>query len=348
MNGKIIWLFRFILGFVFILSAISKLFPIEAFDLVIVNQGIANWNLAPYLSRFIISVELFLGVSFFINPFVKKISIPFSFLLLIVFCVHLIYLIASGSSSKDCGCFGELIPMSSLEALIKNLVLIFLLFLIQKNFSYNKKPNYSLAFAVFSIVFAGMFLIFQVKPYNIPPKDQSLIQIIDSVQSISPSTLEKNFDSVRAKNETSVVKKNDDTEKPNHPKAVSVFATFKEFSNNQNVNLDDGIKLVCLFSLDCEDCMETAHKLGEAKKQWKNFPPLYILFLGSEDQVKGFFEFAETNFPYKIIPPQTFFPLIKNYPPRIVLLNNGNIIGDWGYENFSLDNLKKIIDKELH
>jgi len=87
--------------------------------------------------------------------------------------------------------------------------------------------------------------------------------------------------------------------------------------------------------------METARKLGKAKKEWNKFPSLYILFLGEEDQVKGFFEVAETIFSYKIISPQTFFPLIKNYPPRIVLLNNGNIIGDWGYENFNLGDLSK-------
>src|SRR3989339_2170399 len=207
MNKKIIWILRFILGSLFILSAISKLIPIEAFDLTIVNQGIADWNVAPYLSRFIISIELFLGISFFINPFVKKIAVPFSFLLLVVFCVHLIYLIASGSGSKNCGCFGELIPMSSLEALIKNLILLFLLFLLHKYFIYEKKPNYSFSFAVYSVVFASIFLLFQIKPYNVPPKDESLIQIIDSVQSISPSTLEKNLYTVRAKEETSVVKK---------------------------------------------------------------------------------------------------------------------------------------------
>src|SRR4030065_783470 len=120
MNNKLIWFFRFILGSLFILSAVSILFPIEAFDLTIVNQKITNWSLAPYLSRFIISVELFLGISFFVSPFVKKIAVPFSFLLLIVFTIHLIFLIAAGNGSKSCGCFGELIPMSSLPALIKN------------------------------------------------------------------------------------------------------------------------------------------------------------------------------------------------------------------------------------
>jgi len=341
MNNKLIWFFRFILGSLFVLSAISKLFPIEAFDLVIVNQGITNWSIAPYLSRFIISVELFFGISFFVTPFVKKISIPFSFLLLVVFCVHLVYLISTGAGSKNCGCFGELIPMSSLEALIKNFVLIFLLFLLHKYFLYEKKLNYSFAFAVFSILFAGMFLIFQVKPYNIPPKDESPVQTIDSAQTISTSPLEKDFDTVKSKTEKPGFRKQDNSEKPNPPKSVSVFASFKEFSENQTVNLDEGIKLVCLFSLDCEDCMETAHKLGNAKKEWSNFPPLYILFLGSEDQLNNFFDAAAMTFPYKIISPQSFFPLIKNYPPRVVLLNNGNIIGDWGYENFNVEELRK-------
>lgn len=343
MNNKLIWLFRFILGSVFILSAISKLFPIEAFDLTIVNQGITNWNIAPYLSRFLISVELFLGISFFVTPFVKKIAVPFSFLLLVVFCVHLIFLIASGSGSKNCGCFGELIPMTSLEALIKNLFLIFLLFLLHKYFLFEKKLNYSFAFAVFSIVFAGMFLIFQVKPYIIPPRDEVHAQNKDSVKTIIPSEIKKELDTVRANEESSIIAKKNETKEPkaNPIKSVSVFASFKEFSDNQNVNLDEGIKLVCLFSLDCEDCMETARKLGQAKKDWNQFPPLYILFLGEVEQVAGFFKQAETTFAYKIISPQTFFPLIKNYPPRIILLNNGNVAGDWDYENFSVNALRK-------
>lgn len=342
MKNYLTWIVRVILGSLFILSAISKLFPIEAFDLTLVNQGIANWNVTPYLSRFIISIELFLGISFFINPFVKKISVPFSFLLLVIFCIHLTYLIVTGSGSKNCGCFGELIPMSSLEALIKNLVLIFLLYLLNKYFLYEKKLNYSFAFAVFSMVFAGMFLLFQIKPYNIPPKDEANTQIIDSANTVVLSNSQNINDTAKVVAETSVIEKNTSNEKP---KTKSIFASFREFSNGEVVNLDNGIKLVCLFSLDCEDCMETAYKLGQAKKDLDNFPPLYILFLGSQDQVNNFFDAAATSFPYKIIPPQTFFPLIKNYPPRIVLLNNGKIVGDWSYENFSLDELRNRIRK---
>ena len=336
MKNNLSWIFRFILGSLFILSAISKLIPIEAFDLIIVNQGIADWNIAPYLSRFIISIEFFLGISFFINPFVKKIAVPFSFLLLVVFCIHLIYLISTRSGSQNCGCFGELIPMSSLEALIKNLVLIFLLYLVHKYYLYEKKLNHSFSFAVFSIVFAGMFLFFQVKPYNMPTAEET-IQKKDSVQTSAQTTVNAKTDTVKISSEKLSIENKSEATKP---KTVSIFARFKEFSG-ETVNLDNGIKLVCLFSLDCEDCMQTAFKLGQAKNDWKNFPKVYILFLGEEEQVNNFFDAAAMTFPYKIIPPQTFFPMIKNYPPRIVLLNNGNIIGDWGYENFSTEGLRE-------
>jgi hypothetical protein len=247
-------------------------------------------------------------------------------------------MIAAGNGGNDCGCFGEFIPMSSLEALIKNIVLIFLLFLLHKNFRFEKKINYSFTFAIFSIVFAGMFLIFQIKPYNIPPKDESPAQIIDSVSTIPPSQLSEINDTVQVATETSISEKITVNEKP---KVKSVFAAFREFSGGEIVNLDNGVKLVCVFSLDCEDCMQTAFKLGQAKNDWKNFPKLYILFLGEEEQINNFFDAAAMTFPYKIIPPQTFFPLLNNYPPRVVLLNNGNIVGDWSYENFSVDELRK-------
>lgn len=340
MNNKLLWLFRFLLGSIFILSAFSKLFPIEAFELTIVNQGITNWDLAPYLSRFMISVELFLGISFFITPFVKKIAIPFSFVLLIIFCIHLIYLISTGSGSKNCGCFGELIPMSSLAALIKNFILIFLLFLLYKYFSFEKQLVYSLAFAAYTIVFALVFIIFQIEPYNVPPENEAAVQPSDSFKSPIASLTNDEVDTIKIENESLKNTQGDKIQKTILPKTVSIFASFNEFSGKQTVNLDEGIKLVCLFSLDCEDCMETAHKLGQAKKDWNQFPPLYILFLGQEDQVKEFFEGAATAFPHKIIPSQAFFPLIKNYPPRVVLMNNGIIIGDWGYENFSVGELK--------
>ena len=123
-----------------------------------------------------------------------------------------------------------------------------------------------------------------------------------------PSQLAEINDTVQVATETSIAEKITVNEKP---KVKSVFAAFREFSGGEIVNLDNGIKLVCLFSLDCEDCMQTAFKLGQAKNDWKNFPKVYILFLGEEEQVNNFFDAAAMTFPLQNYFAANFLPAYK-------------------------------------
>ena len=48
--------------------------------------------------------------------------------LLAAFCIHLgIQMVQHGAMNGNCGCFGQLIPMTPLEAFIKNIVTIAML-----------------------------------------------------------------------------------------------------------------------------------------------------------------------------------------------------------------------------
>lgn len=115
---------RILLAAIFIFSALSKLFPIEVFELNFVYHGIANWDVAPYLSRSLITLELFLGVSLLFNNLLKQIILPITFLLLLFFTIYLFYSIAVDGNSGNCGCFGTILPMTPLESIIKNIVLM--------------------------------------------------------------------------------------------------------------------------------------------------------------------------------------------------------------------------------
>ena len=66
---------RYFVGILFLFSGIAKLFPIETFEFSLVSQGIAGWSIVPYLSRFIIAAEIFLGLAFFQNAGLKRIFI---------------------------------------------------------------------------------------------------------------------------------------------------------------------------------------------------------------------------------------------------------------------------------
>jgi hypothetical protein len=112
-------------------------------------------------------------------------------------------------------------------------------------------------------------------------------------------------------------------------KNTSIFSPFKKFNSGTEVDLDKGKNIVTMFSLDCEDCMETAKKIDEINITSK-IPPVYFLFLGTEDQVDDFFSATQCRFPYIILESSIFFSLLDApYPPRVCIMMNGKIISDF-------------------
>jgi hypothetical protein len=168
---------------------------------------------------------------------------------------------------------------------------------------------------------------------------------IDSIKksSLDNPTIKENTKIVKVDTSTknNVVAKNTVTYTPK----TSIYASFKNYSDGITANVDKGTSIVALLSLECEHCMETARKIGELSKEQK-IPPVYFLFFGSPGELDHFFEVAQYRFPYKIIEPQVFFPLLGDNPspPRISVLKEGNIVADYNFESFSKEKLKKAIE----
>ena len=60
------------IGLLFIVSAATKIYPMEPFEYQFVDIGIASWKTAPFIARFFIGVEFFLGMLLILNIFLKK------------------------------------------------------------------------------------------------------------------------------------------------------------------------------------------------------------------------------------------------------------------------------------
>ncbi len=146
MTNKLILILRVSISALFLLSVFAKLYPTPLYGITkvfeegqLIPMGF-NESLVPYLSRFIIAIELFIAVSILQNNYLKKIIIPGSILLLIIFSIHLAYQIFSGIND-NCGCFGELIPMTPLQAFVKNLLTIIVLLFIYNKFQDKGENN---------------------------------------------------------------------------------------------------------------------------------------------------------------------------------------------------------------
>jgi uncharacterized membrane protein YphA (DoxX/SURF4 family) len=124
---------RILFGLLFIGSAVLKLFPIDAFEMILIKQVGVSWGLAPLLARLLILFEFALGVCIGFGFWTKK-MVYASLAMLAVFTGYLLLLIATGEGDENCGCFGELIPMDGPTSVGKNLIMMALgLVLIWKN-----------------------------------------------------------------------------------------------------------------------------------------------------------------------------------------------------------------------
>ena len=139
---------RVLVSALFLLSAFAKLYPTPMYGITkvfeerqLIPMGFSE-GLAHYFSRFIIAIELFIAIAILQRNYLKKLVIPTSIIMLILFSLHLAYSILLGDS-ENCGCFGELIPMSPLQALIKNMITLGVLGYLYKNTSEDTKNSCS-------------------------------------------------------------------------------------------------------------------------------------------------------------------------------------------------------------
>ncbi len=128
-----------LIGAVFIFSGLSKIPTLEQFGWTIVETTPLNWTLAEWSARILIGLELFLGVLFIFHLRLRRIAIPVSFILLIIFTAYLLLVIKAHGSSGNCGCFGEVIQMTPLESVFKNiamLIVIGIIYFLQHEFRF--------------------------------------------------------------------------------------------------------------------------------------------------------------------------------------------------------------------
>ncbi len=358
----ILFILRLVIFSLFLASAVLKLVPsIVPFEKQLVDLGFVDWCSAPYMARLIIALELALGIAFLQSNYLRRVVIPATAFLLIAFCVHLsIVIYTQGANSGNCGCFGQLIPMTPLQALIKNILTLGILGYMYVIYKEKEKNNWLVLTTIYLVSNLALFMLYPFAPcgtvqvgdpetVTVLP-DTSLVVVQDSVQkdSVVITNVLKPVNPLLPL-KTDTVKKIIPVVKVDAlcpVKKVSAYAPFKKFSDGSVADLDDGRKIVTLFSLECEHCMETAKKIGELSRK-RSIPSTYFLFWGTEDQVENFFKVAQCRFPYKIIDPSTFFQLLGSAPspPRVNLMCNGNMVADFDNSTFTIEKLEEALNK---
>lgn len=126
-NQSFKYVFRVLLGILFLFSAIAKLIGIDAFELYLFGFGWFPLGTAYLLARLVIAAEFTLGILLIAN-FWPRLAFWGSLALLGGFTVFLVALAIAGNRD-NCNCFGELINLNPVQSIWKNVGMLAVLLL---------------------------------------------------------------------------------------------------------------------------------------------------------------------------------------------------------------------------
>ena len=324
------WFIRIIIAGLFILSAVAKLYPspyfaISTFEVKQLYPLGFSENLAPYFSRFLIGIELALGLLFLLPVKIRKVITPTSILLLAVFTIHLLYeTFRTGGNSGNCGCFGSLLPMTPIEAIIKNIAAIgLLIWLLMLKVPDTIKSRLWFTSTITLASILGLFMLAPIRPVETIIDSSSMEEINAVIPNVIDSTFINNEPVVSEINKDTVKKVEEIKEVVDEPKATkSGYAKFY-------ADIDKGKKILCFFAPGCDHCQHAAKELTDMRKKDKNFPEVKIIFMNEEAfKIPEFFKIAEATYPYKIIEIIPFWNELgdNRNTPGVLYLWNGNKI----------------------
>jgi len=285
-------LLNILLGLVFIYSGYTKLLPvIETFEFTFVDIGVANWYTAPVIARLFIGLEFFVGVLLVLNYRLRKFTLPVTIGLLGFFCIYLLVQIIKEGNHGNCGCFGEEIKMTPLQAIIKNIIMVAVAL-----------PSYFLwhgwhisrnKLFIFLMLLTPMCLPYVLNPVDYTYTSNNLDEIVNY-----PLDMD-------------LLYKPEDTSKVEIP----------------SVNLREGKHVVSFLSLKCPHCRVAAKKFRLIKR---NNPDLSIYFILNGDKAKDLQEFYEDtksdNIPASFVLGKSFVLMAGTNLPRIYYLDNSIVV----------------------
>ena len=289
-------------GSVFIIAAILKLISIDEFEIYIYSFDIFSFLLTTFVSRFIIIGEFVLGL-FLILKINYKITWRLAFISLILFTLFLIY-VAIFRNDDNCHCFGELVELSPLESIVKNLILIFLLLLSKKQKAKSQKPATSSQKPTAKVLV--VLLSCSLVVFILTPPDSIYKMIYSTEKEVSTLDLYESFDEVV---------KIDFTEE-----GVE-FDTITNFQESET-------QLIAVVSAGCKYCKLGLKKLSLMQKNEDiSLDDVDVFIWGSPEGIIDFREETMTeDFGYWHIMPNKAIEITYGRFPIFIMIKEKDII----------------------
>jgi uncharacterized membrane protein YphA (DoxX/SURF4 family)/thiol-disulfide isomerase/thioredoxin len=351
------WSIRILIAGLFLVSAYGKIYPdpsaygtISMFEVKQLYPLGFNAELAKIFSRSLIGIEFGLGLLLLFPFDLKKWVIPSVVLMLGVFVVHLSIQMAVSGNKGNCGCFGALLPMTPLEAILKNVLSIGLLLILWKRYGAQlpEKSNIWFLTTVLSLCMLLMFIF--IPTYKAATVVQTPTPVVEQATAINTATdVSQTQDPKALKTPVAVADTAGKVKKPKDLGPKPKKSGYEKYF----ANINDGKKLLCFFAPSCDHCRATAKQLVAMKNSIPDFPELQILFMDeAAEEIPDFFKFAGAQFNFKTLDIIEFWGVLggNRDVPGVAYLWNGNVVKFYhspeGPQAFNKEDLKTQLQKQ--
>lgn len=300
-----------LMGVIFIFSGYTKAgvgfpysSPIEPFEYTFVDLGFINWQIAPFIARLMIGAEFLIGILLILNLNLRKTTYKLGIGILVVFCIYLILIITISGNKGNCGCFGSVITMTPLQALIKNaimLVLFVILYKYHKGWELNKK---------FSFLVPVIYALTLMTPFVLNPIELDY----------SEAYLNKPEDNYKIELDSLY-------------KSATLAIPPKTLSQGKHI--------IAFMSMTCPHCRIAAKKIRIIHERDPQIS-FYLVLNGLDEKLKPFFDDTHTeSIPHCILNGRNFVYLAGLNMPRILLINNSIVEHDVDYIDLDQKEIEK-------
>ena len=288
---------RIMIGGMFIIAAILKLISIDEFEIYIYSFNVLSFLVTTFVSRLLIAGEFILGL-FLILKINYKFTWRATLIMLMLFTLFLIY-VAIFRNDDNCHCFGELVELSPIESIVKNVVMMALLLLVSCRVT--ESPNHRVRCSLL-IVTCTLIIVFVVSP-----PDVIYNKIYSSEKEISSGKLYESFDDV--------VKINFEND------SVS-------FDSTSVFKLDEGSQMIAIVSSGCKYCKLGVKKLAMMlDNKETDISDVDIFIWGSPNGIINFRrETLTEDYDYWHIMPNEAIDITYGRFPIFILMEGDEIV----------------------
>ena len=292
------------IGSLFIIAAILKLITIDEIEIYIYSFNILSFLMTTVFSRLLIAGELILG-SFLVFKIHYKYTWYITLVVQLLFTMFLLYVLAFRNDA-NCHCFGELVELSPVESILKNVVVIALLFFIKTSVcDADAIPRKNMTLKL--ILFFSSLII----PFLVTPMDSVYKMVYSLEREISTIDLYDSFEDVVAMNfiDDDIV-----------------------FDSTAVIDVE-GEQMIVIVSSGCKYCRLGVKKLSMIMKNKGMRPDNVDIFIwGSREGILSFREETMTEgYSYWHIMPREAVDITLGRFPTFVIMKEKEIvnIGDF-------------------